>query len=201
MKVNQINQIAQNYIRKNNIRKSQRSGLHSQRGFSSVELGLTLLIVAALVVAAVLFYQDNVRKTSINTNLQYLQLIAGNAKTTYGARNEYSQVTLAVAVQGHIIPDALRDGTAATATNPFGAAITVVPTDVTGTKDALTLGWPNVPKSQCAEIVTGASGVMRTITVGGTAVKPQDQPLNVALTTTACEATDNVLISFVIGRS
>ena len=175
-----------------------------QAGFSSVELGLSLLIVALIIVAAVLFYQDNVRKTSINSNVQYLQLIAGNAKTTYGARNEYGQVTTAVAVQGHVIPDNLRDGDAvATATNPFGAAITVASatTAGAGTPDVLDVTWGNVPRNQCAEIVTGVATVMRTITVNGTAVKPLDAPLNLALTTTQCEAAQNVAVVFRVGRS
>jgi type II secretory pathway pseudopilin PulG len=187
-----------------NLRKFSRLNRGKQAGFISVELGLSLLVVALIIIAAVLFYQDNVRKTSINTNVQYLQLIAGNAKTTYGARNEYGQVTTAVAVQGHVIPDSLRDGDAvATATNPFGSPITVTSatTAGAGTPDVLDVAWGNVPRNQCAEIVTGVANVMRTITVNGTAVKPLDSPLNLALTTTQCEAAQNVTVTFRVGRS
>jgi type II secretory pathway pseudopilin PulG len=188
----------------NHSPRPTRASRATQRGFSSVELGLSLLVVALIIISAVLFYQDNVRKTSINTNVQYLQLIAGNAKTTYGARNEYSQVTLAVAVQGHIIPDTLRDGPAvATATNPFGSPIAVASatTAGAGTADVLDLTWGNVPREQCAEIVTGVSNVMRQITVAGTDVKALDAPLQLATTTTQCETSQNVSIRFRIGRS
>jgi type II secretory pathway pseudopilin PulG len=176
----------------------------TQGGFSSVELGLTLFVVALIITAAVLFYQDNVRKNSINTNLQYLQVITGNAKTTYGARNQYGAVNLAVAIQGHVIPDALRDGAppVVTASNPFGAPIAIAPatTLAAGTPDVLDLTWGNVPRNQCAEIVTGVSNVMRQITVAGVVVKALDAPLNIGTTTTQCETNENVAIVFRIGR-
>lgn len=175
-----------------------------QGGFLSVELGLVLLVVAVLVVGAVAYYNSNLRKTSISTNVQQIQAIAGAAKATYGYQNLYGQVTTAVAVQGHLIPVSLRDGAASTATNNFGSAITVTPVNGTGTNDMLQVVWGNVPSDQCSDIVLGVASSLRRVSVGATVVKPLDGAINIATLNTACEAntnTGNVDLTLAIGRS
>jgi prepilin-type N-terminal cleavage/methylation domain-containing protein len=181
------------------LRKSSRY----QKGFSLLELGLTLLIVGILIGVAAIIFANNNRKVSINKNAQQLQLIAGTAKSNFGMRNLYGSVNTAVAVQGHIIPGELRDGTSATATNTFGAPITVtsLTTPGAGSPDALTLTWGSVPADQCSELVVSVADAFRRVTVAGTDVKPLDGSLNPVLLTTQCEASANVSISFVIGRS
>lgn len=187
-----------------NLPHVRQSEKRRQRGFASVELGLVLLVVAILVVGAVTYYNSNLRKTSITTNVQQIQSIAGSAKATYGYQNLYGQVTTAVAVQGHLIPDSLRDGAAATATNNFGAAITVAPANGTGTNDMLQVTWGNVPSDQCSDIVLGVATSLRRISVGATVVKPLDGAISIGDLNTACEAntnTGNVALTFAIGRS
>ena len=51
-----------------------------QGGFSTVELSLALLIVALIVVAAVVWYVDNLRKNSINANTNEMISAAATAK-------------------------------------------------------------------------------------------------------------------------
>jgi type II secretory pathway pseudopilin PulG len=175
-----------------------------QDGFLSVELGLVLLVVAITVVGAVTYYSSNLRKTSISANIQQIQSIVGAAKASYGIQNRYSQVTTAVAVQSRIIPESLRDGTATTATNNFGSAITVASGNGTGTADMLLLNWGNVPASQCADIVLGTESSLRRVSVAGTIVKPLDSELAIATLNTACETnsnTGNVALILAIGRS
>lgn len=185
---------------KNLINNSRAMG-KNQRGFSSVELGLTLLVVAILVVGAIAFFTKNLRQASITNNIQQIQSIAGAAKSTYGYNNQYGQVTTAVAVRGHLIPDSLRDGTAATATNNFGAAITVDPANGSGTNDMVKLVWGNVPSNQCSDIVTGISGSARQIQVGTTDVQALDGTLNIDTLTTQCETGNVVSLNIFIGRS
>ena len=181
-----------------------RSHMRKQHGFSSVELGLTLLVVAILVVGAIAFFTSNLRKTSVQSNVQQIQALAGAAKATYGYQNLYGQVTTAVAVQGHVIPDTLRDGNDATATNNFGSPITVAPSNGTGTNDMLLVTWGNVPSSQCSDIVIGVANSLRRIDVGATNVKPLDGALDVGALNTACEvntASGNVDLTLAVGRS
>jgi hypothetical protein len=182
----------------------QSAAARRQNGFLSVELGLVLLVVAITVVGAVTYYSSNLRKTSINANIQQIQSLVGAAKASYGIQNRYSQVTTAVAVQGRIVSDSLRDGAAATATNNFGSAITVAAANGTGTADMLELTWGNVPASQCADIVLGVESSLRRVSVGGTIVKPLDGELTIAALNTACEVntnTGNVALVLAIGRS
>lgn len=175
-----------------------------QLGAFSLELALVLLVITALIAGAVLYYRDNLRKISINENVQHLNFIAGNMISKYGKQNLYAQVTTALAVQGRVIPEQLRDGAANTASNPFGAAIVVVPVSLTGVNDAIRLDWLNVSASQCSDIVAGAAGSFRQIAIAGTNVKPLDGQLNQATLEAQCESagtTGNVATSFWIGRT
>ena len=189
----------------NHLKAATHNGQNEQqRGFLSVELGLVLLVAAILTAGAVVLFNNNLRQTSISDNVQDIQTIAGAAKANFGAKNQYGVVTTAVAVRAHLIPDALRDGQAATATNKFGGAITVAPANGTGTNDMLALTWPNVPAIQCFELVNGVNSAMRRITVGATVVKALDGTLNQTTLTTACETNTsdgNVQLVFDIGRS
>lgn len=171
------------------------------KGFLSLELGLVLLVVAVAIVAAVLSYRDNLRKTSINTNTQQISGTAANLRAKYGQANLYGSVTTALAVRSQSIPSALRDGTAATASNSFGGSITVTPATLTGANDALEIEWPNVPADQCSDLVTNVQREMRQISVGSTSVKSNNGTLDLAALETACESAPAQSLKFWIGRS
>jgi type II secretory pathway pseudopilin PulG len=174
------------------------------RGFLSVELGLVLLVLGVLIVGAVLYLKSNLRSTSIGTNVGQVQFIAGTAKKNYGQANRYGGVTTAQAVQTHVVPDELRDGNAATATNSYGGQIAFAPANGSGTNDLLTWNWSNTPADECNDLVTGVSTVMRRITVEGTDVQPLDGQLDTAALAAECErngAGGRVRIDFFIGRS
>lgn len=170
-------------------------------GFVSIEMALVMLIVLILVAVGVNRYTENLRKNSISENTSDLILMAATAKKKYGQSNEYASITTALAVKGQVIPKNLRDGTADTASNSFGGAITVAPATLTGADDAINITWPNVPKDQCSDIVVGIKDSARRIAVGGTDVKALDTKLNMATTETACEAGDTVTLNIYVGRS
>lgn len=171
-------------------------------GFLSLEAGLVLLVVAIMIVAAVIYYRDNLRKTSVNTNISHLLAIASAGRSTFGQTNQYANVTTAVAVSSNMIPSALRDGTAQTATNTFGGAITVAPATLSGAApDALLITWPNIPSNQCIDIVMGIFGEARQVQVAGADVKPLDGQINLAATTTQCASADNLSLAMFVGRN
>lgn len=173
-----------------------------QRGFLSLEAGLVLLVVAIMIVAAVIYYRDNLRKTSVNTNISHLLATASAGRSTFGQTNQYANVTTAVAVASNMIPPALRDGTAQTATNTFGGAITVGAVALSGGAiDALQITWPNVPSNQCIDIVMGIYGEARQVQVAGADVKPLDGQISLANTTTQCASADNVTLDMFVGRN
>lgn len=182
-------------------RQFKQSTTRFQRGISALEFGLVLLLIAILTVAAIIFYRDNLRKTSVNNNIAHLLATAGAARSVYGQTNQYANVTTAIAVRGNIIPSALRDGNAATATNSLGGAITVAPATLTGANDTLQITWPNVPANQCSDIVMGIQAEGRRVQVAGADVKPTDGVVNIATVTTQCDSAATVAIDMFVGRS
>lgn len=184
------------------LKSNMKHGTSRQRGFAALEFGLVLLVVAILIVAAVMFYRSNLRKTSVNNNVAQILATAGAARSNYGQQNQYANLTTAIAVQGNLIPADLRDGAAATATNSFGGAIVVAPATLTGaTPDAVQLTWPSVTADQCSDIVMGIQAEGRRVAVAGTDVKPTDGAVNIATVTTQCDSAANVTIDLYVGKS
>lgn len=173
----------------------------NKRGFLSLELGLVLLVVAVMIVGSVLYYRDNLRKTSIQNTVQQVLTTSSNLRSKYGQANRYGVVTTDLAVRSGSIPDVLRDGTAGTATNAFGGAITVAPATLNGANDSLEIVWPNIPSNQCSDVVSNADREMRQITVGSTMVKANNGQLDLVALETACGSASAIDLHFWIGRS
>jgi type II secretory pathway pseudopilin PulG len=171
-----------------------------QLGAFSIELGLVLLVVLGIIAAAVWWYRDNIRKTSINDNTSQLLHISSNMISKYGKPGRYADVTTAIAVQAGVIPANLRDGAGNTATNLFGGDVTVAPQTLTGANDSMLLTWPAVPRNQCSDIVSGVAGEFRRIDVGATTVKPDNADLDIADLETACDSADVQDLALSIGR-
>jgi type II secretory pathway pseudopilin PulG len=171
-----------------------------ERGFMSIELGLVLLVVAIMIAAAVLFYRDSQKKQSINNNHSEIISIAGNLVSKYGQLNRYGDVDTELVVKAGVVPAHLRDPGADTATNRFGGAITIEPTDLTGTNDAVNITWPNVPANQCSDIVSASEGEFRVISVDGTEVKSDGAQLDFEALEAACDAGAPVELVFSVGR-
>lgn len=172
-----------------------------QQGFLSLEAGLVLLVVALAIVSAVMYYRDNLRKTSINTNVNQILATAGAARSVFGQANQYGQVSTAIAVSANIIPSALRNGNTSTASNNFGGEISVSPVNLSGNSDGLKISWPNVPSNQCMEIVMGIQAEMRKLQISGSDIKPLDGSLNIANTSTQCESSSHVALDLFVGRT
>lgn len=172
-----------------------------QGGFLSLELGLVLLVVALAIVAAVLYYRDNLRKMSVNNTTQQILTTSSNLRAKYGQTNAYSNVTTALAVRSGSIPEALRDGSAPTATNSFGGSITAAPATLSGANDSVQVSWPNVPANQCSDIVTNVEREMRQVAVDSTTVKPNNGSIDFTALETACDSGSAVTINFWVGRS
>lgn len=184
-----------------NRRIFRSKNLKLENGFLSLEAGLVLLVVALAIVSAVMYYRDNLRKTSINTNVNQILATAGAARSVFGQANQYGQVTTAIAVAANIIPSTLRNGNSQTATNHFGGEISIVPANLSGTFDGLKITWPNVPSNQCIEIVMGVHAELRKLQVAGTDIKPLDSSLNIANTSSQCESSSHVALDLFVGRS
>ena len=182
--------------------KNPLAGQHSpkERGWIAIETGLVLLVVTALVIAAVLFYRDNTRKQSINSNVTDVLFIGSNANAKYGTTNRFGEVTTELAVKSGVVPSHLRVQGTDAANNKFGGVIAFSPETLTGPNDSLRIEWPNVPENQCSDIITNVEAEFRQIEVGGTAVKTAGAQLDLAALENACDAGAPVDLAFFVGR-
>ncbi|MCR6481018.1 hypothetical protein NU688_33010 [Variovorax sp. ZS18.2.2] len=171
-----------------------------QRGASIIGVLLGLVITAA--VSAVLYnlYTDSQRKARIEAaQAEMTSMIAGSQKL-YGNANQYGAVTTAIAIQSGVVPGRLRVPGTNTAQNRYNGAITFTPTTITTANDGLILGYANVNREDCQDLVLGIDTLARRIAVGATTVKPNDAPVNVATMSTACDATATVALNIAFGR-
>lgn len=174
-----------------------------QAGFTLIELGLVLAIVALALGGVILGFQTHKNNNTKNLSIQYITYISSNAKQLFGQAGAYGDVNTEIAVRSGMIPRELRVAGTNTANNPYGAPITVTPGNGTGANDLLVLGWGNVPGVEaCNSIVRAVERDLRRVVVAGTTVKPLDGVLNTANLTTACDVANGVVaLELAIGRS
>jgi hypothetical protein len=171
-----------------------------QKGWLSVELGLTLLVAALVIAGVVIGYRNSQLKTSISNNVSEILFTASNANSKYGTTGRYGDVTTEIAVRSGVVPSQLRTPGTDQAANRFGGVITVEPATVTAPNDVLEITWPNIPANQCSGIVTGVQAEFRVITVATETVKIDGQALNFAALEEACESPRPVTAVFSVGR-
>lgn len=173
---------------------------NKQKGWLSIELGLTLLVAAVVIAGIVIFYRDSQQKNSINNNVSEILFAASNANSKYGTTGRYGDVTTEIAVRSGVIPSQLRTPGTDEAANRFGGTITVTPATVTSTNDVLEIAWPNIPSNQCSGIVIGVQAEFRVITVGGDVVKADGEALDLGALEDACDSATPVDAVFSVGR-
>ena len=179
----------------------RRSG-RLQRGFAILELTIAIILVSLLSAAAIFGYQANQRRTDMRDNSQAITETAAELQKKFGMNNQYGAVTTAIAVQSRAIPQQLRVTGTNTAQNSYGGLVTAAPSTLTSANDSVALTWPNVPQSQCVDLVQATHQTARRVQVAGVVVKATDtaQPV-VATLATQCESADRVDIIYDIGRT
>lgn len=179
---------------------NQHNSQHAQHGISimSVLLGM---VIAALV-AAVGFNQftDAQRKTRIEAATAEVSTIIAEAQKTYGAANQYANVTTAIAVQGGVIPARLRDAGANTARNKYSGPILLAPATINVASDSLDLTYSSVRSEDCQDVALTIDPLVNSIQVAGTAVKAVNGALNLGTLATQCDSAATVNMVFRFGR-
>jgi type II secretory pathway pseudopilin PulG len=170
-----------------------------QRGISMVELSVVLVVVA--LISAGVFYgmKANQRRVEIQDNVGQITEMAAELKKKFGRSNQYGAVTTALAVQSRAVPEQLRT-TPTTAQNSYGGAIQVAPSTCSTVNDCVDIIWPGIPRDQCMDLIIGAQGGARFIDIGGVAVKPLDDDLDIGVLAGSCEAGLASAMIFRIGR-
>lgn len=173
---------------------------NQQRGLSIIGALLALVIGALVLIPVVNAFLDSQRKTRIEENASEIRTILADLQKVYGANNQYGGATTATAVQGNIIPARLRVAGTNTAQNTYNGNISITPATITVANDSVTLGWANVSPSDCADLLFSIDPLTRALSVGATAVKPNDGVINAATVAVQCDAGGPVALNFTIGR-
>ena len=169
----------------------------NQRGVSILSVLLGLVVTGIFAVIMYDNFNDSRRKAKIEAASSEIATMIAAAQRSYGKTNQYPNITTALAVQGGVIPARLRNAGTTTANNTYAGAITFVPG---ATADTAVLGYANVDRADCQDIVTSVEQLTVSITVGGTNVKAVGAPVNFAALTAACDATPFAALNFTFPR-
>jgi Tfp pilus assembly protein PilE len=165
-----------------------------------VELSVVLVIGALLLAAVFIGFRTNAQRSEEQLNSALVTQIATELQAKFGRTGQYSNTTLALAVQSRSIPEELRIAGTNTAQNGYGGLIALAPATCTVANDCLDLTWAQVPQAQCMGLVISTQRVARRITVNGVAVKALDGALDLGTLATNCEAVGSPTVLFSIGR-
>lgn len=173
----------------------------TQRGISIMSVLLGLVIAALVAVVGFNQFSDAQRKARIEAATGEVSTIIADAQKTYGAANQFANVTTAIAVQGGVIPARLRDPGANTARNKYSGDIFLTPATINVVNDSLDLTYRAVRAEDCQDIALTVDPLVNAIqVVDGSFVKPVNGTLNLATLATQCANTATVNMIFRFGR-
>ena len=159
---------------------------------------LSMVIGGIVVAVGVSQYQDADRAVAVQSTVAEVNAIIGSTKQNFG-QYSYAGMTTGIAVGSRIIPEQLQTSETA-ARNKFGGTIELRERLPAGS-GAAELVYPNVPRAICTSLVNGTQGLAREILIGGTVVKAQNAPVNLAALNTGCSTAQTAEITWVIGRT
>jgi hypothetical protein len=160
---------------------------------------LALVIGGIVLALGISYYQNSQSNAQVQSTIGEIGSIIGAAQQNYGQYG-YTGLTTAIAVGSRVIPETRADANGRTARNSYSGAITLVDNSA-NTADTAALTYANVPSSQCTQVINGAQGLARQITVATVDVKPLDTSIDLAKLNTQCVSASTVTIEFVFGRT
>ena len=170
-----------------------------QRGNALVFSMLGLVIGGIVLALGINYYQSSQANAQVQGTISEISAIIGGAQQIYGQYG-YSGLTTAIAVGSRVIPETRADAAGNTATNSYSGAITLVDNSA-DTASTAKLTYANVPATQCTQLVNGAQGLARRVSIGTTDIKPLDGVIDITKLNTQCTSASNVAIDFIFGRT
>lgn len=168
-----------------------------QKGFTVLELGMVLVLVALIMVPMFNRFMDSRDKDLAKAEVDLWTAISSNAQDKYALEPDYTGVTHTTMKGLDIFPATMLSGTSII--NKAKGTVTCAAVDVTATKDGLECTSTNYPKTMCNAVAVKLATVMRKVSVGTTVVKAADVGTDMTAMSTACAASGNTL-KFVIPK-
>lgn len=172
-----------------------------QQGYTLIELGIGIAIIAILTAFIVGFSLSYYKKTRLNNEARDMDFIQGEITRHYSADpSTFPSMTDTVLISFDLVPKSWRV-TASTMKSPRYGAATFAPATLNTTNDSVSMTINNVPTSDCKELVKARSESYRQITVAGTVVKPDGGSVNDTTLATQCESAATVAMVWLWTRS
>lgn len=185
----------------------KRTTMYSKRrqaGFSIMEAmiwaGLALLGFAAVVYFG---FMGKAKMNSTNEARELPNIISG-IQNSWNSQANFLNISLDAVARGGVWPaneTTIPGAGAATVTNRFGGNVTLAAATITTANDIARLVYPNVPQTECNNIVNTVAGSLRRVYVdntnsgtagAGTLVKADGAALNIGTLATACGTSNSI---------
>lgn len=170
-----------------------------QSGFTLVELGIVVAIVAIIIGIALVVVPSILASTRANAEISELPTVVTKIKRSYANQPDFSLVSQATIAGLKVFPDSQVSGT--NITNRWGGPVTVAPATLVTDNDAVAITTTQVPTAECLQIGQGVEGSMRQITIAGVVVKADGTAAaDPAKLGTQCATAATVTIIYTFGK-
>jgi len=166
----------------------------NKKGFSLLELLLTLGIIAALIIAAFIVYPKVQAAQRAESELKNVATIQAGVKSLYSGMANYQGLNNSVLINANVFPEnLLKDGDSGTqAVNAFGGNVEVKSTSASGIADAgISIKYYNVPSDECIRIATALANNVSSVRINNIATT------YTSLLATKCSSTNSNTIEIV----
>lgn len=185
-----------------------------QAGFSLIEIGVVLLLVAIAGIVVFTRFVDNRDSNNVNTMASDLSKVAVSVASVFPAPQSFAALGNTVVTNncGVLINNGLFQGTSFRAVGGATPDLRHVFDDGTigcgaatlvNANDGFTLQFNGMRDDTCSKLVRAAEGNARRVSVNGTVVKPLNGTLNPATLGTQCTiaaSVNNQIVAFDYGR-
>ena len=169
-----------------------------QTGFTLVELGLVLLVVAVIGMFAYSKFMGQNQEVLASQESDNVTTYVSKTKKAYTNDSNFSTVTTDALRTNGIFPRSMVQGT--TVVNNYQGTVTAAPNTVSNADDSVLFTSTNYTQEGCREIVPKIAAVAQLISVNGTVVKPLNARLDRVTLGTSCADEDNT-VTFVISKN